>query len=296
MKKFAAFLDNMLTIIILLSIAQIFVGDLSVIYGWFSADLERDTFDRWMIIAGFSFDVIFSIEFIVRSLHAIKHHRFKEYFFYNRGWIDFLASLPLLLTNSLPQFLALVLANRVSSAGRGILNALKAVKAVRVTRILRLLRTLKIFGKIENVSSKMSQHHVATISSLVVTVSVAVFMLFSFLGFLDMPSPVIEARISFVFTILLIANILFVAFFYSRHFAQNVSDPIYVIKRGMLEQKYNFTARIKEHYKDEEVFELARAYNTVWLPMKVRIQKLRDEKLAKEVMPVQDDDYSDLLD
>lgn len=294
MKKLGAFLDNLLVLVIILSILQIFLGDLAVIYEWFPGE-QHAQFDRWMIIAGFAFDLIFSLEFIIRSLNAIRHHRFREYFFYRKGWIDFVASLPLLLTSSLPQFLDLVLAHRVTTGTRSILNMFKAVRAVRVTRILRLLRTLKIFGKIENVSSRMSQHHVATLSSLVVTMSVAVYMLFSALGFLDLPSPIIEARVSFVFTILLMVSILSIAFGYSRHFAQNISDPIYVIKRGIQEQNYNFTARINPHYQDEEVYELAKAYNTVWLPMKMRIQKLREEKRQQSLQPSGEEDYSDLL-
>ncbi len=295
MKKMAAFIDNILLLIILLSIVQIVMGDLTIIQGWFTVNNERQQYDKWMIIAGFAFDFIFSIEFVVRSVQAIKTRSFKKYFFYKRGWIDFLASLPLLLLTSAGPFISLALTGTIVSAERAVAGAIKLVKVVRVARILRLLRTLKIFGKIENVSSRMSQHHVSTVASLIVTVSIAVYMAFSYLDILHFADPVNNARVSLMFTMMLIADILFLAFFYSRHFAQNVSDPIYVIKRGMTENRYNYTAKIKDAYRDDEVFELARAYNTVWLPMKVRIQKLRDEKAAQAAMPDTEDDYSDLL-
>jgi len=295
MKKLVAIIDNSLIILIILSVIQIFVGDLAVINDWFPSASSHAVFNKSMIIAGFTFDSLFSIEFIVRSVIALKRKNFAEYFFYRRGWIDFLASLPLLITNSFPQFYSLIIVGTLANGGRGVLNTLKAVKAVRVTRILRLLRTLKIFGKIENVFSKMSQHHISTISSLVVTVSIAVYMLFSMLGLINFPDALSESRISFLFTSILITNVLFIAFFYSRHFAQNISDPIYVIKRGLTETRYNFTVQIKKQYADEEIFELARAYNQIWLPMKVRVQKIRDKKAAEAAMPVNEEDYSDLL-
>ncbi len=295
MKKLVVFIDNSLLILIVLSVIQIFIGDLAVINGWFSSKASHILFDKSMIIAGFTFDTIFSIEFTVRSIIALKHKNFVEYFFYRRGWIDFLASLPLLITNSFPQFYSLVVIGALSNGGRGMINTLKAVKAVRVTRILRLLRTLKIFGKIENVFSKMSQHHISTISSLVVTVSISVYMLFSMFGWIAFPSAIDEARVSFLFTTVLVVNVLFIAFFYARHFAQNISDPIYVIKRGLTETRYNFTVHIKKPYADEEIFELARAYNQIWLPMKVRVQKIRDKKAAEAAMPIINEDDSDLL-
>lgn len=288
MKKLVKILDNILLVIILLSIVQIIMDDVSVLKGW------GDNFGFVMIIIGVAFDLIFSIEFIVRAIVAIKNKDFKNYFFYRKGWIDFVASIPLLATSSGPMFY-LAITGKAAKGGRSMINVLKVIKAIRVTRILRLLRTLKIFGKIENVYSKMSQHHISTVASIVISTSVAVFMAATGFGLLNLTDAVVEARVSITFTIVMIANVLMIAFLYAKHFAQNISDPIYVIKRGMLEDEYNFTAKIKEPYKDEEVFELAEVYNTVWMPMKVRIQTIRSKKEASVDEIVGDDDYSDLL-
>lgn len=310
MKRFAKFIDNLLLLIIFLSIVQLVVDDLGTIKQW------GDSFTKWMIYVGFAFDVIFSIEFIVRSITALKRKNFIEYFMYCRGWIDFFASIPLLILSSGPS-LIVSLSGQAAASGRSMFNIFKVIKAIRVTRVLRLLRTLKIFGKIENVFSRMGQHHISTVVSFIITSSVVIYMGLSTLGVLNIKPNVAQifhieendltedqyeqlvllhdARVSLVFTLVMIGNVLILTIFYSKHFAQNVGDPIYVIKRGMTEDNYNFTAKIKEPYKDEEVFELAEAYNSIWLPMKVRIQSIRNRRHQQSQQLPIDDDYSDLL-
>jgi len=290
MKRFVDFLENFLTVIILLSIVQIIIDDIAVINLW------SENFSMIMIFCGLAFDIIFSIEFIIRSIVALKNRKFLYYFLYEKGWIDFVASIPLLATNSGPLFY-LAITGKATSGARSIVNVLKVIKAIRVTRILRLLRTLKIFGKIENIYSKMSQHHISNISSLVVSISVAIYLLITSLGFLDFGNIQIEAKISLAFTIIIIVNVIAIAFFYSKHFAQNISDPIYVIKRGMIEDDYNFAVKIRKPYKDEEVFELVKVYNETWLPMKTRIQAIRAKKRETSTPSNIEinDDYSDLL-
>ncbi|OHD56946.1 MAG: hypothetical protein A2Y33_08270 [Spirochaetes bacterium GWF1_51_8] len=296
MKTFKKIIDNFLLFIILLSIAQIIIDDLAIIGSWTTALPWAKDLDLWMIIVGFAFDVIFTLEFLVRAIAALAKGRFVQYFIYEKGWIDLIASIPLLVLLSGPAFYEYVFNGVIAIKGNRFVGNLKIIKAIRVSRILRLLRVLKIFGKIENAMSKMSQHHVSTVSALVVTVSVAVFMFLTAVGFADFgESAIIEARVSLIFTIVTIANVLLIALLYGRHFAQNVSDPLYVMKRGMIEEDYNFTVKSKEHYKDEEVFELADAYNTMWLPLKVRIQTLRKKKQNAQMQSGTQDDYSDLL-
>lgn len=278
--------DNLLLFLIFLSIIQILVEETGIILNW------QAPFGLSMVIIGFAFDLIFSIEFIVRSIIALKNKRFKTYFLYENGWIDFIASLPLLLSNSGPLFIVAV-TGKTAAGGRSMANLIKVIKAIRVTRILRLLRTLKIFGKIENVSSKMSQHHISTVTSLVVSVSVLTFMLMTGLGFVNFDNPIQESKINISFTLVIIANVIGIAFFYARSFAQNISDPIWVIKRGLTEDQFNYTVKIKPQYKDEEIFELAKTYNEKWLPLKVRIQELRHRKAEQQASS--EDDYSDLF-
>jgi hypothetical protein len=296
MKTLGKIIDNTLLVIILLSIVQIITDDFAVIGSWSATYNWAKDWDLWMIILGFAFDVIFTLEFIGRSINALAHKRFVTYFFYERGWIDLLASAPLLGLLSGPAFYEYAFNGVIAIKGNRFVGNLKVIKAIRVSRILRLLRVLKIFGKIENVMSKMSQHHVSSVSALVVTCSVAVFMFLTSIGFVDLgENPIIEARVSLTFTFVAIANVLMISLLYGRHFAQNVSDPIYVMKRGMIEDDYNFTVKSKKPYKDEEIFQLAEAYNTLWLPMKVRIQSMRQKKRAAQAPGQPQDDYSDLL-
>jgi len=296
MKTLGKIIDNTLLVVILLSIVQIITDDFAVIGSWATTYNWAKDWDLWMIIIGFAFDVTFTLEFIVRAVNALIHKRFVTYFFYQRGWIDLLASAPLLALLSGPAFYEYIFNGVIAIKGNRFVGNLKIIKAIRVSRILRLLRVLKIFGKIENVMSKMSQHHVSSVSALVVTCSVAVFMFLTSIGFVDLgESPIIEARVSLTFTIVAIANVLMISLLYGRHFAQNISDPIYVMKRGMIEDDYNFTVKSKKPYKDEEIFELAEAYNTLWLPMKVRIQSIRQKKQAIQAPGQSQDDYSDLL-
>lgn len=169
MSRTRSILENVVLVVIIVVLVQTFLEDLAVLLDWSVAS-------RYILLfLGLTLDVFFTVEFIVRSYDAARFHRFGEYFWLERGWIDLLASVPLLLFNSGPAALA-VLAGGLSISGiGGTLNILKVVKAIRVARILRLLRALKVFRKIKNTDSVMAQHHIATISAM--SVSIFVFVL-----------------------------------------------------------------------------------------------------------------------
>lgn len=286
MKKHIKLLDSILIVLIVISVLQIIVDDLGIIYKW------GDTFDFSMAVSGFAFDFIFSVEFIVRSISASRKKKFKEYFFHQRGWVDFLSSVPLLLLNSGPT-LYMDLFGEHHLATRSLANLLKLIKAIRVTRVLRILRLLKIFGKIENAFSHMVLHHVSVISSITVVTSVVVFIALHYVGIFNTGDVVEEARLSLALTTLLIANVCAYTFIYAAQFAQSVTDPIYVMKRGFTEEKYNFSVHIKKYREQDEVFELAEKYNKIWLPLKSKVidayhKKEQKQESAKE-------DFSDLL-
>ena len=133
-----------------------------------------------LLITGFCFDLIFSIEFTVRSIASGKKKSFLSYIRFERGWVDFISSFPLLLLDSGPSLFFLLTVDAHSGAGAiGAMNVLKVVKAVRITRILRLVRVIKIFGKIHNAESKMAQHHTATITTTAVFTIVSVLLGFT---------------------------------------------------------------------------------------------------------------------
>lgn len=80
----------------------------------------------------------------------------------------------------------------------------------------------------------------------------------------------------------------FVAF-YSRIFAQQVADPIYVMDKGIRMWDYNLEVKIHPGHREEEVYRLARAYNARWLPLKNRIRQKRGaQDHGKSVLKMDD--------
>jgi hypothetical protein len=157
---------------IILVIVQTVLEDLSVLLTWEAAPRKI------LVITGFIFDLFFTIEFLVRLYYAVVERRIWHYIFRERGWIDFLASVPLLMFNSGPALLSLFTGGALFILMGDVLNILKVLKAVRIARILRLLRVLKIFKNIKYTESTMAQRHIARITSL--TISVIVLVLFGF--------------------------------------------------------------------------------------------------------------------
>lgn len=169
-KKFVDFIESFVIFVIILVLFQTFFEDLATLI-----NLDWKV-RKILVVTGFIFDLFFTIEFLTRFYIAIINKRAKEYFFYERGWIDFIASIPLLMFNSGPGLLALIAGVSVKGVG-SVLNILKVVKAVRIARILRLLRVLKVFKQIKYADSKMAQRHVSTIIGIAVTTFV--FTLFA---------------------------------------------------------------------------------------------------------------------
>ena len=167
-----SFADNVVLLAIFLVIAQSFIQDLARLLMW-SWDIRRN-----MIIIGFGFDLFFTIEFLLRFFGAISNRRVGYYLWYERGWVDFVASVPLLLLNSGPNLLAIVTGEAIiAGIGGGVAQVLKVVKAVRIARILRLLRVLKIFRRIKHADSVMAQRHLAQITTTAVTTVIAALIL-----------------------------------------------------------------------------------------------------------------------
>lgn len=113
---------------------------------------------RIFIYSGFAFDLFFTIEFLVRSWNAICRRSLREYILFESGWVDFIASVPLLVLTSGPILLSTIRGTIFAGSGT-VIGLLKVVKAVRMARILRLLRLLKIFRRIRFADSAMVQRH-----------------------------------------------------------------------------------------------------------------------------------------
>jgi hypothetical protein len=169
-------LESAVVVAILLVLVQTFLEDVGAAAGW------PWPVRRVLIYTGFGFDVFFTIEFLARLYVSVWHRRAGEYVFHERGWIDFAASIPLLMLSSGPQVAALVLGRTAVVGAAGILNVLKVVKAVRIARVLRLLRVLKIFRQIKYADARMAQRHIATITTIAVTGFIFAMLVGSLLG------------------------------------------------------------------------------------------------------------------
>jgi hypothetical protein len=180
--RLTRFFENFILFAIVLVLIQTFLEDYAVLAGW-SWEIRRI-----LIITGFAFDLMFTAEFFARGISAISKGEFGRYFMEQRGWIDFLASIPLLLFNSGPELFALITGSGAVLAFGSLLNILKVVKAIRIARVLRLLRVLKIFRRIKNADSVMAQRHVARIATMAVSTLVLTLLLFAVVeGFLTAP-------------------------------------------------------------------------------------------------------------
>ena len=147
------------------------------------ADLLQWTWGirKALVYAGFAFDLFFSIEFCVRFLMSLIRKNPMHYVRNNHGWIDFIASIPLLILSSGPAaFSAFHNVPTVATAA-GVFGVLKIIKAIRIARVLRLLRLLKVFKHIKYTDSIMVQRHITRISTTSVIVIVIILLGFSLL-------------------------------------------------------------------------------------------------------------------
>ena len=167
-------LENFILIVIILVLVQTFLEDFAILSSW------PLMLRQLLLICGFVFDVIFTIEFLARGIFAASRGTFRQYFLRERGWIDFLASIPLLFFNSGPDFFALITGGGAALAFGNMLQVLKVIKAIRIARVLRLLRVLKIFRRIKNAEAIMAQRHVARIATMIVTTIITALLLMAF--------------------------------------------------------------------------------------------------------------------
>jgi hypothetical protein len=181
--KIKSLIESIVVMAIFLVLIQTFLDDYAVLAGWSWG------WRRILIYSGLGFDLFFSIEFLIRFFSALTKKKASSYFMEGKGWIDFLASVPLLILNSGPAFFALITGSGFFFGMGGLLNILKIIKAIRIARILRLLRILKIFKQIKHTGSSMAQRHVAKITTLSITTFVFTLLVFAiFSGFISLPS------------------------------------------------------------------------------------------------------------
>ncbi|MBN2444548.1 MAG: ion transporter [Spirochaetales bacterium] len=367
--------EAIVTAVIGLVVIQTFLEDFAVVMNW---DL---TAARILMITGFCFDLFFTIEFLVRLYNSRFEKGALFYLIHGQGWVDFFASIPLLILVSGPVMISFIssetgMMNGLSFAG--FLSMLKLIKTIRIARILRLLRVIKIFKSIKYADSSMAQRHVRKIITIGVSCLVISLLVFTLIfessvlsktsGLYDVQKSKIESSLeksekegnfdkiisglsrfdafhsiliikrngrtlytryskeiydsefsqddyeyrkkgdleiffeikeenkaigriqsgdSLIFFFIVLVLILSLLFLYSPHFALTISDPVYVMKRGLEEKSYNLEVKIPELYKDDDIFKLAALYNEGYLPLK-------DRNLSSEEHSVLDVGLADL--
>lgn len=370
MNSLKRFLENLVMVVIALVIVFTFIEDLSAYLMW-----DWNT-RKVLLYLGFAFDLFFTIEFLFRYIASIVRGDTAEYMIHRRGWVDFVASIPLLMFNSGPSVYFL-LTGAAFAGGAGVLNILKVIKAVRVARILRMLRVLKIFRTIKSIDSKMTQRHLTRIISTVVVSVIAVMFVGSLIFsenlisspaqsvqngthrriaqeldkndgdmgavlpiaksletilivkhdgetlvsrysdsyynenfgpgdfeyiregsielFLDMRySNAASALPGMLLLLTIIFTVLVLMFIYSPHFAMTISDPVFVMLKGMKEKNYNLEVDIPHRYKEDDIFKLSSEYNDKYLTLKAREDSADEE--GESVLKMEDlGDLTDLL-
>jgi len=371
--------EIIVTVVIALVVVQTFLEDFSVIIGWNTDILNL------LLITGFFFDLFFTIEFLIRLYNSRHDKGVFHYFLYNQGWVDFCASIPLLMFSSGPQILSLIQSSTgviLGSIFVGFISMLKLIKIIRIARILRLLRFIKIFRSIKYTDSPMAQRHLRKIITIGVTILVLSFLGFTIVvetipfsnssfilyefqkekimaglrknensmkldSFIDQLSKFedthsvlivrvngkvlytrftqdiydadytyndyeykkengnievffdvkeekealsrLQSRDNLIFFFIVLVFIFGCLIIYSPHFALTISDPVYVMKRGMDEKNYNLEVKIPQLYKDDDIFKLAQVYNEGYLPLK-------DRSMSSDEMSVLDMGSAELTD
>ncbi|MBN2403401.1 MAG: hypothetical protein JXN64_13535 [Spirochaetes bacterium] len=170
------FFERIIIIVIILAVIQVFLDEWSRYEHW--SALARNS----LIIAGILFDIIFSIEFASRFTLAYKRNKVSRYWKYERGWIDFLSSIPLLLLNLPAVYLILSGNPEEGAAASALYNFSIIFKDMKFTRILRFVRLVKIFGKLPKAGSPMAKHHISVVSTTVVCTIIFTLAVFSLLS------------------------------------------------------------------------------------------------------------------
>lgn len=135
--RFSQLVQVFLSFVLLLGILQLFLEDLSLVARW------PWTLRRFLVVSAIIIDSILTLEFGIRSGKALIHKNLFHYMLREFGWVDFVSSLPLLILDSGPRFLALVSGVAISGSVAGIFGIFRIVRFVRIIRLLRFTRLLK---------------------------------------------------------------------------------------------------------------------------------------------------------
>jgi hypothetical protein len=166
------FFEPLFLVLIILVIMQTFSEELATFMNYTVALRKK------LLLAGFGFDLAFTIEFIARLSRASRRGGAGKYMTKEYGFIDFIASIPLLVFHSGPLVYLTFFAGKIGFfTSLSALSIMKIIKPIRIARTLRYIRTLKLVGKTKR-QFIITARHVSRILSIVIT-----FIVLSLIGF-----------------------------------------------------------------------------------------------------------------
>jgi len=131
-----AVLKSIVILAVIATVAQAVLENLAMILG-------RPWQERYLLLlVGFGLDVFFTAEFLTRFYAATLHRRLGRYLLRERGWVSFIASVPVVVLFSGPAVIAAVIGGVPLS---GLAGAFGAAAAFRIVALLRVLRLLPVF-------------------------------------------------------------------------------------------------------------------------------------------------------
>jgi hypothetical protein len=86
-----------------------------------------------------------------------------------------------------------------------------------------------------------------------------------------------NARLNMLIFFVLLGPAVAFMLLYSRHFSLTVSDVAGALNSGFRKRDYNLMIKIRNEYKEEDLFRLAQFYNDVYLPAKLRKRDVKKE-------------------
>jgi hypothetical protein len=135
--RFSQMVQISLSLVLLLGILQLFLEDLSLVARW------PWSIRQYLVFSAIIIDSMLTLEFGIRAGNALVHKNLRHYLISCFGWIDLIASLPLLVFDSGPRLLAVLSGVAISGSMVGVFGLFRLIRFVRVIRIVRLTRLLK---------------------------------------------------------------------------------------------------------------------------------------------------------
>jgi hypothetical protein len=157
---------GILAAVILLAVAQAVLEDVSALAGWPAGPRQL------LRLAGFFLDLFFTIEFLARLGLAFGERRAGRYLVRERGWLDFLIGVPLLVLVSGPAAAGLMLGPTplhslaLDTLPASLPGCTWVLTAVRVARALRLLRPARLAAGLWPTASGMAARHASLLALL----------------------------------------------------------------------------------------------------------------------------------